>query len=154
MAKEYWDTCVFLAYLQNKPEEQQNVDVVSASLRRAEDGDTFIVVSTFVLVELRPLHRYNADHAEVLWNLFHTSRPYLKMVGLSPRIAELAATIGSEHQLKSADAVHVATAWSEAVDVMLTFDGGLLDHNGKIGKPPMSIRLPEMPQNAQLELRP
>ena len=45
------------------------------------------------------------------------------MVALSPRIAELAGTIGGEHQITSPDAVHVATAWSERVDVMLIQDG-------------------------------
>ncbi len=91
MASEYWDTCLFLAYLQDKPEERELVEIIAA--------------------------------AEVLWDLFHTNRPYLKMVALSPRIAELAGVIGSGHRITSPDAVHVATAWSERVDVMLTQDG-------------------------------
>ena len=161
MASEYWDTCIFLAYLQNKPEEQELVEIISALLRRAESGDTLIVVSAFVLAEIRPLRLYEPDHAEVLWDLFHTNRPHLKMAGLSPRIAELAGTIGSEHQITSPDAVHVATAWSERVDVMFTQDGApdrerrrsgqLLFYDGKIGKPPLKIEMPMRPPDSQIE---
>ena len=162
MASQYWDSCLFLAYLQNKPEERELVETISALLRRAESGDALIVVSTLVLAEIRPRRTYDPSHVEVLWDLFHTNRPYLKMVGLSPRIAESAGTIGSEHQITSPDAVHVATAWSERVDVMLTQDGardkerrrsgGLLFYNGKIGKPPLKIAMPTRPPDSQMEL--
>ena len=162
MASEYWDTCLFLAYLQNKPEERELVEIISALLRRAESGDTLIVVSSLVLAEIRPLRAYDPGHDEVLWDLFHTNRPYLKMVALSPRIAELAGTIGSAHQITTPDAVHVATAWSERVDVMLTQDGApdrerrrsgqLLFYDDKIGRPPLKIDMPTRPPDSQLEL--
>ncbi len=162
VVSEYWDTCLFLTYLQNKPEEQELVEIISALLRRAESRETLIVVSAFVLAEIRPLRAYEPGHADVIWDLFHTNRPYLKMVGLSPRIAELAGTIGSEHDITPPDAVHVATAWSERVDVMLTQDGArdrerrrsgqLLFYDGKIGVPPLKIALPTRPPDSQMEL--
>ena len=46
MASQYWDSCLFLAYLQNKPEERELVETISALLRRAESGDA-----------LTPIHR-------------------------------------------------------------------------------------------------
>ena len=162
MASEYWDSCLFLAYLQNKPGERELVDVISALLRRAESGDTLIVVSTMVLAEIQPLRPYEPDHADVCWQLFHTNRPYLKMVGLSPRIAEWAGTIGGEHHITPPDAIHIATALSERVDVMLTRDGarenerrrsgGLLSYDGKIGRPPLKIAMPTRPPDSQIEL--
>lgn len=163
MASEYWDSCLFLAYLQYKPEEQEFVEIVSALLRRAEAGETLIVVSTLVLAEIRPRYPYDPTHYDVISDLFHTNRPYLKMVALSPRIAVLAGTIGSDHrQITVPDAVHVATAWSERVDVMLTRDGdrdrerrrsgGLLSFDGKIGTPPLQISAPTRPPNSQMEL--
>lgn len=138
------------------------MEIIFALLRRAESGDTLIVVSSFVLAEIRPLRAYDASHAEVLWDLFHTNRPCLKMVALSPRIAELASTIGSEHSITAPDTVHVVTAWSERVDVMLTIDGApdrerrrsgqLLFYDGKIGNPSMKIELPVRPPDSQIEL--
>ena len=160
MANEYWDTCLFLAYLQNKPEEQELVDIVSARLRSAESGDNLIVVSTLVLAEIRPLRPYEPSHSEVVWDLFHTNRPYLRIVGLSPRIAELAATIGSEHRVTTPDAIHVATALSERVDVMYTQDGAadrerrrsgqLLFYDRKVGQPPLKIEMPTRPPDSQI----
>ena len=161
MASEYWDTCLFLAYLQNKPEEQELVEIISTRLRLAESGDNLIVVSAFVLAEIRPLRAYEPSHSDVIWDLFHTNRPYIKIVGLSPRLAELAATIGSDHAITSPDAVHVATALSERVDVMLTQDGAsdkesrrsgkLLSYDGIIGKPPLRIEPPTRPPDSQME---
>ena len=162
MAKEYWDSCLFLAYLQNKPEERDMVEVIETLLRRAETGDAMIVVSTLLLAEIRPLYAYDPNHAEVLWDLFHTNRPYVKIVSLSPRIGEMAATIGSEYNaITSPDAVHIATAWSEKVNVMLTLDGSpdkerrrsgqLLYYDEKIGTPPLKIVLPERPHDSQFE---
>ena len=163
MASEYWDTCLFLAYLQNKPEERDLVEIVSALLRRAESGDTLIVVSTLVLAEIRPRSTYEPFHTGVIRDLFYTNRSFLKVVALSPRIAQLAGTIGGEHnQLTSPDAVHVATAWSEKVDVMLTIDGApdkerrrsgqLLFYDGKLWNPPLKIEMPSRPPGSQMEL--
>ena len=163
MASEYWDTCLFLAYLQNKPEERDLVEIVSALLRRAESGDTLIVVSTLVLAEIRPRNTYEPFHTGVIWDLFYTNRSFLKVVALSPRIAQLAGTIGGKHnQLTSPDAVHVATACSERVDVMLTIDGApdkerrrsgqLLFYDGKLGNPPLKIEMPTRPLDSQMEL--
>ena len=162
MIREYWDTCLFLAYLQNKPEEKEHVDIISALLRRAESGETLIVVSTLVLAEIRPHSAYDPRHDDVIRDLFYTNRPYLKMVALSPRIAQSAGVIGSNYQITSPDAVHVATALSESVDVMLTRDGardretrrsgGLLSYDGMIGTPPLKIATPTRPPDSQLEL--
>ena len=162
MDKEYWDSCLLLAFLQDKPEERELVDIISALLRRAEAGDTLIVVSTLVLAEIRPVRPYNPDHDEVFWDLIHTNRPYVKVVSVSPRIAELAATIGSEHKISTPDAIHVATAWSERVEVMLTMDGSssvesrrsgkLLSFDEQIGKPPLSIKMPARPPDSQFGL--
>ena len=72
MVREYWDTCLFLAYLQNKTEEKNLVEIVSALLRRAENGEALIVVSTLVVAEIRPGSTYNPDHYEVVRELFYT----------------------------------------------------------------------------------
>ena len=83
------------------------------------------------------------------------------MQALTPRLAELASTIGAEHNsLSPMDAVHIATALSEKVDVFYTLDGkhehgkrrsrDILDYDGKIGKPPLKIKAPTMPLNTQL----
>ena len=46
------------------------MEIISALLRRAESGDTLIVVSTLVLAEIRPLRAYEPKHNEVIWICF------------------------------------------------------------------------------------
>ena len=163
-SKEYWDSCLFIAYLQNKDNEQDIVNVIDALLRGAsQKNERLIVISTMVLAEIRPRDIYNEFHWAVIRDLFYTNRPYIKIQALTPRLADLASTIGGDHnELTPPDAVHVATALSENVDVFYTLDGlhehgvrrrgDLLDFDGKIGKPPLAIRVPVMPQESQLRL--
>lgn len=163
-SKEYWDSCLFIAYLQNKDNEQDIVNVIDALLRGAsQKSERLIVISTMVLAEIRPRDMYNEFHWVVIRDLFYTNRPYIKIQALTPRLADLASTIGGDHnELTPPDAVHVATALSEHVDVFYTLDGlhehgvrrrgDLLDFDGKIGKPPLAIRVPMMPRESQLRL--
>ena len=163
MAKEYWDTCLFIAFLQNWSDERNFVDIVAARLRKAEEGENLIVVSTLVLAEIRPRSAYDTPRVEVIRDLFYTNRPFIRVVALSPRIADLASLVGADHNaLSSPDAVHLATAWSEKVDVLLTNDGKadkerrrsgeLLFYDRKIGNPPLAIERPTMPADTQIEL--
>jgi len=41
-----------------------------------------------------------------------------------------------DHKTAPKDAVHVATAVRVGIPLLDTFDGELVDHNGKIGEPP------------------
>jgi len=161
---EYWDTCLFIAYLQNKEDEQDIVNIVDALLRGArEKNERLIVVSTLLLAEIRPRDVYDEFHWDIFRDLFYTNRPYIKIQALTPRLADLASSIGGDfNTITPADAVHVATALSEPVDVMYTLDGShehgtrrrkdLLEYDGKIGKPPLAIKMPIMPENSQLRL--
>jgi predicted nucleic acid-binding protein len=163
-SKEYWDTCLFITYLQNRPDEKDDVDVVDALIRGAsQKNERLIIVSTLVLAEVRPKDIYEPFHWAVIRDLFYTNRPYIKVQVLTPRLADLASGIGGNlSNLSPADAVHIATAISEKVDVFYTFDGkhehgkrrttDILDYDGKIGSPPLKIKVPEMPLNAQLSL--
>ena len=158
VAREYWDTCLFIAFLQNRADERELVDIVAARLKKAEEGENLIVVSTLVLAEIRPRSAYDTERAEVIRDLFYTKRPFILMVALSPRIADVASLIGADHNaLTAPDAVHVATAWSERVDVLLTNDGKadrerrrsgeLLFYDRRIGNPSLRIERP----TAQIE---
>ena len=58
-SKEYWDTCLFITYLQNKKEEKDIVDIVDALLRGAsQKNERLIVISTLVIAEIRPTNIY------------------------------------------------------------------------------------------------
>lgn len=164
MAKEYWDTCLFIAYLKNSPDEQEDVDIIDALLRKAKKGENTIVISTLVIAEIRRKSIYDEHHWRIIRDIFYTNRPYLRVVALNPRLADLASTIGTQHNtISPADAVHIATALSETVDVFYTLDGrhehgirrkgDLLNFNGLIGNPPLKIQSPQMPLHSQLPFK-
>jgi len=165
--QEYWDSNLFLAYLNDEPD---NADIVDALIDYARDqkNETMIVVSTLVLAEIRPRSSYDPDRSRVVKELFYTDIPYMRIVGVTPPIAELASQIGGTHnEITSPDAIHVATALLEGAVIMYTLDGprskelrrsgGLLAYDGRIGVPdlliaPLRIQPPTRPPNSQLPL--
>lgn len=50
------------------------------------------------------------------------------------------------------DAIHVATALVYKLPVLNTFDGVLLDLDGKLGNPPLKIEKPHEPGQKKLDL--
>lgn len=163
MISEYWDTCLFIAYLKNSPDEKSAAEAVDALIRTAQqpEKERLIVVSTLALAELRSRSDYIQSRYHIVQDIFYTNRPYVRVVTLTPRIAHLASSIGSENpRLSPADAVHIATAISERVDALLTLDGlhehgirrrnDLLFYDGKIGSPPLAIKPPAIPPGTQL----
>ena len=74
---------------------------------------------------------------------------FISMKPLDRQIGELAHEFTRTHSLAGGDALHVATAIVNKVDVFYTWDEhkkrarrGLLVHNGKIGTPPLRIEKP------------
>ena len=167
MAREYWDTCLFLAYLRNRPEEQDTVDVIDTLLRRAlaPASDVTIVVSPMVVAELPRRETDDPDQQRTIDDLFQANHPNVLVVAGSLPVGLRASEIGSEHPgITPSDAMHIAAALAARVGVFLTLDGmrrrgrarrkDLLQYDGLIGHPPLAIRPPEMPSGSQMLLRP
>jgi len=167
LIKEYWDTCLFISYLTDKPEEKDKVDIIEALIKNAQKttSNILIVVSTIVLCELQPRDTYNQLHYQELRELFYVARHFVKVQVLTPKIADevskLRTTYGNSLQL--CDAIHMVTASLEDCNVLYTFDGDagrrrpndILSFDGKSiidGKPPLKIKIPEMPIDSQLPL--
>ena len=159
MSRNYWDSCIFIAYLADIPKERAKVEAIDALVRRALNGDDMIIVSTLVLAEVRSRGHYDEFRWNLIRDMFYTNRPYIRVVGLSPRIADLASTIGGDHNdLTVPDVIHIATALSEHVDVLLTLDGDrskerrrsgdLLDYNRHIME--LRIEPPRIPFDTQI----
>lgn len=156
--RQYWDSCLFIAFLKDRAEEKALVDEVGLLLQqaqRAKRGDYIITVSSLVLAEVRPYTdgRYKSEHAAIIEDLFETDRPYIRVVAATGSIGKEARKIGVDFGLSVADSIHVATALQEQVDVMFTTDGSsdtgmrrshkLLTCDGRIGTPPLKISEPK-----------
>jgi predicted nucleic acid-binding protein len=136
----YWDSAVFLAYFQNEP---NRVDLCQETLDRAEAGEVGIITSTLSITEclwLRGKEPIPKDRGVVVQRFFR--RSFIRVRNLTRNIAETAQNIVWDHQIKPKDAVHVATALESRIQVLETFDMGLIGRTGTIGKPVLIIRKP------------
>ncbi len=157
--KQYWDSAVLIELLQDgasKSGERRKADNVADLLAEIQrpDSDIIVVVSTFVVAEIRPSGTYNQDHWKAIEELFYRVRDYMRVVSLTPPIASTASRLGAEHPtLTVPDCVHLATALMEGAGKFLTYDGecdkarnwcgGLIGYQqtskNKIGSPPLDI---------------
>ena len=151
--RDYWDSCLFIAYLKNLPSERDRVDAVSWLFNEAKFGRRIIIISTFVLSEVRPHSSYDSDKIALIEDLFDTDRPFIQIVSVTRTIARQCRTICANFpDLTNPDGIHIATAIHQKVDNFFTFDGDratklkrsadLLQYDGKIGTPPLSISSP------------
>lgn len=157
---QYWDSNLFIYFLMNEPRHKDRIDIIRALLRIAQHGKLRIVLSNLVLCEVRSRSEHDAEHRQIVDELFDANRPYVQFYALSRRIALRARAIGSQfNDITGPDAIHVATALEASVDTFLTYDGAseigpevrrnrrsarLLQFDGEIGTPPLKIEMPRL----------
>jgi hypothetical protein len=146
----YWDSCAFLALLKN---EADYIDECKSVIKAAKDGKVMIVTSALTFVEVIKLEKgkpkLSKDVEEKIRAFF--KHEWIYIYDLDRKIGELARDLMWEYEgLKPKDATHVATAIRAKVDVLETFDDGLIKLSGKVGNPLLPIRRPYFPN--QLEL--
>jgi predicted nucleic acid-binding protein len=162
--RQYWDSPLFLAYLTERDEAR--ADMVEELLDRYDRGGIEIVISSFVIAEVRrlptpgaatpaderevPVQAISPDQVQRVRRMFESEQ--LELHVLTPRIAQRAADIGNEYpRLLPGDCVHIATAIEAGVDVLFTWDGGgqrrrpgdMLRYDGRIND--LAIREPFVP---------
>ena len=89
--------------------------------------------------------KFDPSHEAILAAYF--AHKYIRTVNCDRMMAEQARhLIWKYPHLKPKDAIHVATALSQQVDVLHTYDNDdLVKLNGKIGNPPLRIENPPQP---------
>ncbi len=146
----YWDSCAFLALLKN---EADYIDECRSVIKAAKDGKVTIVTSALTFIEVIKLEKgkpkLSKDVEEKIRAFF--KHEWIYIYDVNRKIGELARDLMWQYEgLKPKDATHVATAVRAKVDVLETFDDGLLKLSGKVGNPLLPIRRPYFPN--QLEL--
>ena len=150
MNRRYWDSCTFLAWLQNEP------DTAAAcydTLKEAENGEFVIVTSALTLTEtlwMRGGPRLGREKAHLLNRFFR--RSFLRVVNLNRAIAEDAQSLVWDYDVRPKDAIHVATARQYQCSLMETFDRGLLSKDGEIEN--LAIREPRPARQPSLPFHP
>ncbi|MGI8746699.1 MAG: type II toxin-antitoxin system VapC family toxin [Bryobacteraceae bacterium] len=118
----YWDSCVFIDRIEAK--NLSRIDVLRAMTDAAERGELKIVSSTLSMAEVVKLSNLtdidNESKEQLIVDFFDND--YIHVRNIDPRISWLARKIIRDHNLKPPDAIHVATAILNHVEVLHTYD--------------------------------
>ena len=166
LVKEYWDSCLWISYLNDLPEEKGKVDIIDILIRKAQkpNSNILIVVSTIVLAEIQPRDNYNQIHYQEIREMFYKARHFIKVQAVTSPIADIASQFRTNNpNVNLFDAIQMSTAALEGCHVLYTLDGSgqrqrpydILKFNGVVmapGLPPLNIQVPVMPPDSQLSL--
>jgi len=99
------------------------VDLLRPFFHAVDRGDTRVVTSTVTLLEVlvHPL-RHGDETLAHQYNDILLSSPYIFTVPVTPATAQAAAELRAAHNLKTPDAIHLATAINHHAEVFLTND--------------------------------
>lgn len=146
--RRYWDSNVFLGWLNDEKDKAPECEGV---LDAAEEGKVEIVTSALTLTEVikkkgeKPIPK---EHEQKIRDFFE--QPWIIVRDVDRFVAERARDLIWSQGLKSADAIHLATALRLGLTVMDTYDEKLIALDGKLGKPPLRIGKPSMPHTPDL----
>jgi len=147
--KRYWDTTCFLGWLNN---EEEKVTACQGIIDDAESGNIKIVTSAFTIAEVVYLKKHpkiTREKSKRIIDFFKNE--YIVVVNVDRFIAESARELLWNYEnLKSPDAIHVATAVYAETPFLDTFDEGLEKLNNEIGSPPIHIGKPNYPYQEKL----
>jgi len=132
----YWDSCVFLSYLENHPDR---ATIIESMLDEVKDNqrEQRIITSAVSIAEVSYLEGEDDDEALIdeLWN----NTTIIGIVEFHEGIARLARSImrqvrelrsNNPYKVSGVDAIHLATAQLYSAYVFYTYDHKLLRLNG------------------------
>jgi predicted nucleic acid-binding protein len=155
--KIYWDSCIFLAWFYNEPNEPSVVDGIEEMVRDIDNNRAKLITSIITRTEL--LESRMDDTARARFATLFQRRNVL-MINLDHRISDLSHDIRDYYdqrgeKLTTPDCQHLATAIIHKVDFLYTLDGSgkkkkgtLLRLNGVVaGKHALKILKPHACQS-------
>lgn len=119
MSRIYWDTMLFVYWMEGHPDYARRVQELRSSMERRRD---VLCTSALALGELlvKPNQRKKTDLISAIRDYFHS--PAIELLPFDAETAEIYADIRAEHTVSPSDAIHLATAAQARVDLFLTND--------------------------------
>ncbi len=119
MSRIYWDTMLFVYWLENKAQYAQQIQKIR---HRMEQRNDELCTGIFTVGELLtgPLKTNDAEMERVIRAYFQTSA--IELLPFDWETTEIYARIRAEHNVSAADAIHLATAAQGRADLFLTND--------------------------------
>jgi predicted nucleic acid-binding protein len=119
MSRVYWDTMLFIYWLEDAPGYADKVDRIHR--RMTERGDT-LCSSTFALGEiLTAPYKKKDDQAAATIKEYMLSRE-VELLPFDKDAADLYARIRATQKVSRPDAIHLASAAAHGIDLYLTND--------------------------------
>jgi predicted nucleic acid-binding protein len=160
----YWDTCLFLAWLQDENRKSGEMDGVREIIERSKRREVRLMTSTLTSVEV-----LSSKIPTGFDTLFASLLKRISRVAVDIKVASMAHDLRnyyasrpqefSNKTLSTPDAIHLASAIIYRADEFHTFDGagsakslGLLPLSGNLAGHGLKICKPEA-QRPQLDLR-
>ena len=139
-----WDSSVLISWLRGDEDEVRN-RATRAVVQHIESGAFKLVVSTLLYVEV--LESRMPAGAIEQFKKFMQNRQMIEIIAVDIRVAEKAQAIRnvSCRNIKTPDAVHIATAILSGAKLFHTFDGRLLRLNGNDEVDGLTITACEIP---------
>jgi len=122
MSLIYWDTMLFVYWLEEHPEYAPRVRTILSRIQERED---VLCTSAFALAELL-VGPYKTGSPELAQEIRAAVQPpFVRIIPFTSDTAEHYARIRAKHRIAPADAIQLACASEARVDLFLTNDRGL-----------------------------
>jgi uncharacterized protein len=127
MSRVYWDTMLFIYWVEQNPQFAKKVDTIWSRMQARNDQ---LITGSLALGEiLAGAYKRGADRKRIEDVTLTFESMVSEVIPFTVQTAELFGQIKGSHNVPSADAIHLACAASAGTDLFLTNDRNLL---GKI----------------------
>ncbi len=115
--KEYWDTCVFLAYIRKEDHRPGEIEEIESKIKQFQEGTLYLFTSTITITEIFEAARLDEQERKIFSGIF--KRTNFQFIDANRNICELASEIRSHFKLNppiktlfptAPDAIQVASA--------------------------------------------
>lgn len=129
-----WDSCVFLAWLQDEKREIGVMEGIEEVVRKTNNGEVILLTSQMTNIEV--LQSRLSSEAQKKWKEIFNRRN-CQIIDINPRVGEKASFIRDYYdqkgiKLSSPDSIQLATAIIYNAEEFHTFDGCGKKRNGDL----------------------
>ena len=122
-----WDTSVMISFI--KETEQERMGEINSVVQNIRNGHYALAVSTVIYPEV--LESTMPPNAIKTFDKFMQNRADIAVVAVDIRVAQKAQEIRNKINLKTPDAIHIATAIINKATALHTYDDKMLKFNEK-----------------------
>lgn len=122
MSRIYWDTMLFIYWLENHPVYAKQVQHILSRMERRHDR---LYTSAFTVAEVLvgPYKVGDLGMAKKIREVF--DGPFIEVLPFTLKASDQYAQIRAQHRISPADAIHLACAAQAGTDLFLTNDASL-----------------------------